>query len=238
MAQTRDRFGPKGRARRIVSRGHHYPVSSNDLVENSTLMKSLQLDGSYWLREEFRKLFHPHTPHPFLTSFKKFIEAVTGIRGTVNHGLTPAITGVTVTKIYFPEFIDSDIHFVDTPGFGGWEPDADIFGMISERLLRMCAINISAIRERYLQSNRYKNELRVAGLLYFHRISDDRMAQSAMENLISSQKLFEGEFDRIVFTTTMWDLVDEEMGVKRERQLMDVSRFICQALSSHTDLCF
>jgi len=107
----------------------------------------LQHDGPYWFREEFRKLSQPPLPHLFLTSVKQFIEAVTGIKGTVHHDLRPQKTKISVTKLYFPEF-DCDIHFVDTPGFGSGdgtdESEADIFDMISKWMIKSCAIDISS----------------------------------------------------------------------------------------------
>jgi len=78
---------------------------------------------------------------------KKFIEAVTGIEGTVSHSLRPQITKISVTKLYFPEF-DCAIHFVDTPGFDGGdgtdESEADIFDMISKWMIKTYAIDISS----------------------------------------------------------------------------------------------
>jgi len=65
----------------------------------------------------------------------------------------------------------------------------------------------------------YKQEIRLTGLLYFHRISDNRMAGTPLKNLRMFEKLCGEDFKGIVLTTTMWSDVDEELGAEREREL-------------------
>src|SRR6266545_3316795 len=69
--------------------------------------------------------------------------------------------------------------------------------------------------------SRYKREIRLTGLLYFHRISDNRMAGTPLKNLRMFEKLCGEDFNGIVLTTTMWSEVDEESGEERERELKD-----------------
>ena len=78
---------------------------------------------------------------------KQFIEAVTGIKGEVNHDLKPQITGISVSKLSSPEY-DYDIHFVDTPGFDGGDgtAESEAEDMISKWMTRTYAINISVQR--------------------------------------------------------------------------------------------
>ena len=59
----------------------------------------------------------------------------------------------------------------------------------------------------------------MTGLLYFHRIFDNRMARTQLENLRVFEKLCGEDFRGIVLTTTMWDWVDEDEGKNREEQL-------------------
>jgi len=66
---------------------------------------------------------------------------------------------------------------------------------------------------------RYKRRLQLKGLLYFHRISDHRVGGTSSKNLGFFKELFGTELDKVVLTTTMWDLVDEKTGIEREKQL-------------------
>jgi len=71
--------------------------------------------------------------------------------------------------------------------------------------------------EWYLRVVRYKRRHRVVGLLYFHRISDNR---AGLKNLLLYHGLCGEHFGgRIIFTTTMWDEVGEETGASREEKL-------------------
>ncbi len=60
------------------------------------------------------------------------------------------------------------------------------------------------------------------GLLYFHRISDNRMAGTCLKNFHLFQQLCGESFDKIVLTTTMWDQVEDDIGVAREEELKKV----------------
>jgi len=68
----------------------------------------------------------------------------------------------------------------------------------------------------------YSRQIGLAGLLYFHRISDNRMSGTPMRNLVHFQRLCENELDRVILTTTMWDDVDEATGSMREDELKEV----------------
>jgi len=68
---------------------------------------------------------------------------------------------------------------------------------------------------------RYKKEIHLTALLYFHRISDNRMAGTPLKNLRMFEKLCGKDFKRIVLTTTMWDEVDPEIGARREQELSE-----------------
>jgi hypothetical protein len=62
----------------------------------------------------------------------------------------------------------------------------------------------------------------LSGLLYFHRISDNRMGRTPLKNLRQFEDLCgEKGFRNIVLTTTMWDVVDKETGEAREGELRD-----------------
>jgi len=67
----------------------------------------------------------------------------------------------------------------------------------------------------------HKRGIRLAGLLYFHRISDNRMAGTPLKNIQVFEKLCEESFDKLVLTTTLWSEVDEEEGGEREQELKE-----------------
>ncbi len=75
------------------------------------------------------------------------------------------------------------------------------------------------IADLELTAARYKRRLQLKGLLYFHRISDNRMDGTSLKNLRFFEELCGTELDKVVLTTTMWDDVDEKTGFEREEQL-------------------
>jgi len=63
----------------------------------------------------------------------------------------------------------------------------------------------------------------LSGLLYFHRISDNRMAGTPLKNLRMFEELCgKNAFKNVILTTTMWDEVDEETGATREEELKGI----------------
>lgn len=73
-------------------------------------------------------------------------------------------------------------------------------------------------------SFRYEGNTTLAGILYLHRISDNRngLASASLENL-SLFKMLCGQnpLRNIILATTMWDDVDENTGQSREKELTD-----------------
>jgi hypothetical protein len=66
----------------------------------------------------------------------------------------------------------------------------------------------------------YKKQIKLAGIVYFHRISDNRMTQSPLLNLGMFAKLCGNDASRnVILTTTMWSRVKEETGALREAEL-------------------
>ncbi|KAF9526011.1 hypothetical protein CPB83DRAFT_858503 [Crepidotus variabilis] len=72
--------------------------------------------------------------------------------------------------------------------------------------------------------DKYEEKVYLTGILYLHRITDNRMAGTPLRNLRVFGKLCGGEEEvgkRVVFVTTMWDkLRTQEKGEKREGELM------------------
>jgi hypothetical protein len=71
-----------------------------------------------------------------------------------------------------------------------------------------------------MSQDSYENDIRLSGLLFFHRISDNRMGGSPIKHLKTFQNLCGNEaLKNVVLVTTMWDEVGEEEGSNREIEL-------------------
>ena len=72
----------------------------------------------------------------------------------------------------------------------------------------------------FIFQDSYEKEIRLSGLLFFHRISDNRMGGSPIKHLKMFHNLCGVEaLKNVVLVTTMWDQVDEEEGDSRENEL-------------------
>ncbi|KAG6382120.1 hypothetical protein JVT61DRAFT_763 [Boletus reticuloceps] len=124
-------------------------------------------------------------------------------RSGIGHDLTSCTTDVRAIR-----FLDQEsgrhIVLVDTPGFDDtYKSDLDILNMISN----------------WLNSSYQRGKL-LSGILYLHRISDNRMAGTPLKNLRLLQKLCGNDALRKVYlTTTMWDEVTQSIGDKRLEEL-------------------
>ncbi|KAG6335339.1 hypothetical protein ID866_3750 [Astraeus odoratus] len=131
-----------------------------------------------------------------------FVSKATGIIDeSVGHMLTSHTSEIRATKCVVG---GSNVVLVDTPGFDDTKKsDLEILQSISDWLTKT-----------------YKKEALLSGLLYFHRITDNRMAGTPLKNLRVFQKLCGNKaMSQIVLTTTMWDEVDEEVGIERLTEL-------------------
>jgi hypothetical protein len=114
-----------------------------------------------------------------------------------------------------------DLVFVDTPGFDDThKSDVDILKMVADWLKSTYAFVCGFLTLLRLYFYRYEKDILLSGLLYFHRISDNRMAGTPLKNLRMFEELCgKKAFQHVILTTTMWDEVDEETGEAREREL-------------------
>jgi energy-coupling factor transporter ATP-binding protein EcfA2 len=130
-----------------------------------------------------------------------FINVATGVDAGVGHELESCTSEIGIIKMVFP---GSNIVFVDTPGFDDTKrSDSDILKMISDWL-----------------EITFERKILLSGLLYFHRISDNRMAGTPLKNLRMFEELCgKKSFKNVILTTTMWDEVEEETGIAREEEL-------------------
>ena len=68
---------------------------------------------------------------------------------------------------------------------------------------------------------RYQDGHKLAGLLFFHRISDFRMGGISIKNFRTFRKLCgEDTLRNVVLVTNMWGAVDPQLGAQRERELL------------------
>jgi len=126
-----------------------------------------------------------------------FVNTVTGHNSGIGHSLESCTADIGMVKIH-------DIILVDTPGFDDThKTDMEILSLIADWL-----------------TETYKREIKLAGILYFHRISDNRVAGTPLKNLHMFEKLCgKNAFENIILTTTMWDKVGEDIGAQREKEL-------------------
>lgn len=99
--------------------------------------------------------------------------------------------------------------FFDTPGFDDtYRGDADILIDIAQAL-----------------SSSYRNQMKLTGIIYLHRIKDERMTNALMRNLTMFRSLCgDDAFKNVVLVTTFWDeLPDLAKGEAREKMLVEVA---------------
>jgi hypothetical protein len=71
-----------------------------------------------------------------------------------------------------------------------------------------------------LTTGSYKNKVKLDGIIYLHRISDNRMSGSPLKNLHMFGKLCgDGAIKNVVLATTMWTKVKPDVGERRAKEL-------------------
>ncbi|KAH7351273.1 P-loop containing nucleoside triphosphate hydrolase protein [Rhexocercosporidium sp. MPI-PUGE-AT-0058] len=125
----------------------------------------------------------------------------------VGHSLTSCTTEVGVYSLQYDD--KRTIYLVDTPGFDDTNrSDTDV--------LKDVAFFLSTV---------YSNKVRLAGIIYLHRISDPRMGGSALKNLYMFQRLCgDRGLASVILATTMWQALEtteagREIGLQREQEL-------------------
>lgn len=117
-----------------------------------------------------------------------------------------------------------DLVFVDTPGFDDSmsKSDLDVLKMVDD-WLKSTYVIVSAEHLQHGLSvilSRYGKDIKLSGLLYFHRISDNRKDGTPLKYLDVFEKLCgKKNLQKVILTTTTWDQVDQKEGEDREREL-------------------
>lgn len=106
--------------------------------------------------------------------------------------------------------VHGTIHLIDTPGFDDTHAsDAEVLREIA-----------------FFLSSTYKTRVKLTGIIYLHRISDNRISGSALRNLRMFKELCgEDAYKHIVLATSMWGKEDGDTAKGRERELVDKGGF-------------
>ncbi|KAK3291801.1 P-loop containing nucleoside triphosphate hydrolase protein [Chaetomium fimeti] len=115
-----------------------------------------------------------------------------------------------------------DIFLVDTPGFDDTSrSDALVLGDVADWLSRS-----------------FKAGINISGIIYLHRITDNRVGGSAAKNLIIFKKLLgQAGYSCVAIATTHWDAVNPAIGERRERELRENTRFWKELVRGGSQVC-
>ncbi|KJA19828.1 hypothetical protein HYPSUDRAFT_43940 [Hypholoma sublateritium FD-334 SS-4] len=150
---------------------------------------------------------------PTGTGKTSFINMLSGSNLRIGRELESCTCDVEVAK---PFDIDGRmISLIDTPGF-------DDTTLSAASVLNMIAAYLSY---SYDQGNR------LAGVIYMHRILDNRVGGISARSFRMFRNLCgEDSLCKVVITTTMWDQVDLSLGEEREKELVDKEVFFKPAV--------
>lgn len=148
-----------------------------------------------------------------------FINMFCGSELKVGHNLRSCTTAIEVASC---KLEGQTIVMIDTPGFDDSErSQADILKQIAD----------------YLEFS-YGHGQKLTGLIYLHRISDDRFGGIARENFRLFSKICGDDAMRnVLIVTTMWEEVHQEVGERREGELMNKEIFFKGALNHGARMC-
>ncbi|KAI0789968.1 P-loop containing nucleoside triphosphate hydrolase protein [Abortiporus biennis] len=143
------------------------------------------------------------------TGKSTFINLVSGANFATGNGLISCTDQVSYSKPF--EVAGRRVVLIDTPGF-------DDSTLSDTDVLKMVALHLSMTYEQGFKLN---------GLIYMHRITDFKMGGISRRNFNMFRKLCgDDTLQNVLIVTTMWGLVDKEMGEARERELMSDERLM------------
>ncbi|KAH7925383.1 hypothetical protein BV22DRAFT_437890 [Leucogyrophana mollusca] len=136
-----------------------------------------------------------------------FVNSAAGEHATtVGHDLQSCTSSIQHVIVPYPPDPSRRIVFVDTPGFDDtYLDDSEILRRIAVWLARS-----------------YDDDMRLAGVVYMHEISQTRMLGTSRKNFLMFNKLVGPEATRnVILATTKWTHITEEAGGRREEQLVN-----------------
>ncbi|PFH47959.1 hypothetical protein AMATHDRAFT_150885, partial [Amanita thiersii Skay4041] len=142
-----------------------------------------------------------------------FINLTSGSNMRIGRGLQSC---TNIVQVSTPFVLDGRlVTLIDTPGF-------DDTTKSDTEILRMIAL--------YLQTT-YENGKKLAGVLYFHRISDVRVGGISRRNFKMFRELCgDTTLKNVAIITNMWGEVDEDLGAAREEELVSKDIFFKPAI--------
>ncbi|KAF2746413.1 hypothetical protein M011DRAFT_459199 [Sporormia fimetaria CBS 119925] len=146
------------------------------------------------------------------TGKSTFIELVTGLGLKIGHELQSCTAEVGIHA--FQDERGRKIYLVDTPGFDDTRlTDSDVLKQIA-----------------YFLGASFSKQVKLAGIIYLHPITDERMKGSAVKNLAMFHALCgTASLEHVVLATTKWDKLlksdSEATGRKREKELAETPNF-------------
>ncbi|KAF8064446.1 P-loop containing nucleoside triphosphate hydrolase protein [Lyophyllum atratum] len=139
---------------------------------------------------------------PTGTGKSSFINLLSGANLQVSGELESCTTSVQTTNPF--ELDGHRVTLIDTPGFDDSRlRDTDVLAMIAAHL-----------------SLTYKHGKLLAGVIYMHRILDNRMGGISSRNFKMFRNLCgDTSLKNVAIVTTMWGKIDLDLGQAREREL-------------------
>lgn len=156
---------------------------------------------------------------PTGTGKSSFINLVSGSSFPVGEGLESCTTSVQAT---LPFHLDGrKVTLIDTPGFDDTTiKDTDVLAMIAAYL-----------------SFTYKHGKMLSGVIYMHRILDNRMGGISSRNFKMFRNLCgDKTLENVAIVTNMWAGVDLHIGEAREKELASKDMFFKPVLDKGAKL--
>ncbi|CZR64979.1 uncharacterized protein PAC_14879 [Phialocephala subalpina] len=135
----------------------------------------------------------------------KLVMALSRVVKSMHHAAS-ALTdlGTTKVEVYSLKRGGKVIWLIDTPGFDDTNArDADVLEDLA-----------------YWLSKSFQAGTLLSGMIYLHPITANRMSGSACKNIRVFKKLIgSASLDCVVLSSTMWDIVEKDLGEQREAEL-------------------
>ncbi|OBZ65140.1 hypothetical protein A0H81_14862 [Grifola frondosa] len=141
---------------------------------------------------------------PTGTGKSSFIKSLTDDANIhVGHSLGSETNSLVLSRV---KICGRLVSLVDTPGF-----DDSRDGVSDADILQQLAIFLK---------DEYEKSKSLGGLIYTHRITDNRLTKSAKKHLLLARNLCGTDaLENLVIVTTMWGNVDADLGTAREHEL-------------------
>ncbi|KAH7123528.1 P-loop containing nucleoside triphosphate hydrolase protein [Dendryphion nanum] len=212
------RFKSNRATKKKVKSGSNKDMDPESLSEDSADELELTSPHPPSLKEPFRNELAILLMGVTGSGKSTFISRLTGQNVEIGHSLGSCTTDVQGYDL--SRYQQQKVYLIDTPGFDDTQiSDADILCKIASAL--------SIYRD---------DNIRFAGLIYMHRITDQRVAGSSLRSLrIFEHICGEDNFSSVTLVTSMWDVLetegDREMGETREEELKSTDRFFGKMVS-------